>query len=281
MKEGDKVLVAVSGGKDSLSLLYILASLINKLKISNIIPFHLDLGLDSFSEKSIEVVKTACNKLGLKSIIISLRDVVGYDLPELIRKTRRPACSLCGLIKRYFVNLVGVISSVDIVTLGHHMDDILVFILKDFMVNDLLDMAKMTPITPGLPSLLSPKAKILYEIYENDLAIYAKIRGIAHVDIECPFKYTDPLKTSIRRMIDDLDKRIPGFKIMLARRFARSISKITPPIEEGIKQCKYCGMPSRNGLCGFCRLTMRLYGEPVGLRARDHVIKVIKTSGLL
>lgn len=280
IKRGDRVLVAVSGGKDSLSLLYILASLKNKLELSYITVFHLDLGIDLFSEKSIEVVKNACKNLGLKYIIIPLRDIIGYKLPDLIGHTRRPACSLCGLIKRYFVNLVGVELGVDIVTLGHHMDDILVFIIKDFMMNDIVDMSKMTPLTPGLKKMLVTKAKILYEVYESDLELYAKTRGIEYVDMECPFKYADPLKTSIREMLDDLERQIPGFKIMLARRFARSINEITRPVEEEIIPCNYCGMPSKKGTCGFCRLTMKLLGEPAGLKAREYVNEMIKNMNL-
>lgn len=270
-----RILVALSGGKDSLSLFYILHSIRDKVGLEHIIGFHIDLGLGSFSIDSKKAVETACNELRSPCIIISLKDLLGYTLPELVEKTHRPPCSLCGLIKRYLVNLVSVELGVDAVSLGHHLDDILPYAVKDFLIQDTVDLAKMTPIIPGYPGLVSRKLKILYEIYEDDLESYAKLRGIKTVEAHCPFSYVDPLKEASRKMLDELEEKAPGFKISVARRLANN--PITQPSGNEIIPCRYCGMPSKNGVCGICKLTTRIHGRPIGGEIRYKVREYISS----
>jgi len=101
--------------------------------------------------------------------------------------------------------------------LGHHLDDILSFALKDFLLQDLVDFSKMTPITPGIPGVAAKRIKPLYEVYESDLELYAKLKNIRVVGANCPFKYRDPITTSARKMLDELEEYAPGFKISLSR----------------------------------------------------------------
>ncbi|MEM1638882.1 MAG: ATP-binding protein [Desulfurococcaceae archaeon] len=262
LKDTRRILVALSGGKDSLSLLHILSKIKDKTELEEIIGIHIDLGLGEYSLESINTVKKTCHDTGTNCIILPIKELMDHNLPELVELTRRPPCSLCGLIKRYILNLTAIELGVDAVALGHHMDDVLVFIIKDFLFQDNIDMAKMIPVTKGIQGLLAKKIKLLYEIYEDDLSTYAYLAGIKTTKTPCPYKYQDPFKNSIRKMMDELENYAPGFKISVARRLAKNLEK-TPILEE-IQPCRYCGMPSRNGICSICSLTMKIHGEPIG-----------------
>ncbi|MEM0000205.1 MAG: ATP-binding protein [Desulfurococcaceae archaeon] len=279
LKGVNSLLVALSGGKDSLSLLYILNELKDALGLKAVYGVHLDLGIGLYSEMSRKAVELACENVNAKCFTVALSELVGHTLPELVKLVKRPACSLCGMIKRYFINLFAVELGVDAVSLGHHMDDILVFILKDFMLQDLVDMSKMVPAIPGIPGIATSKLKLLYETYENDLLMYASLRNIKYVETDCPFKYRDPFKASIRKMLDELEEVMPGFKLSLARRIFKNLSKyVSANIEKKVVPCKYCGMPSSTGTCAFCRLTERATGAPLGPVTRERIKNIVKLA---
>lgn len=276
-REWKRLVVGVSGGKDSLSLLYILSDLRERIGVSEIYAVHIDLGIEEFSASSLNAVEKACRETNTVLILVRLREIMGLGLPELVKTTKRPPCSICGLIKRYLVNLVGVELDADGVILGHHIDDILVFALKDVTTGDFQDLAKMTPFTPGLRGVLAPRVKLLYEIHEEDLALYSRIRGISFVEKPCPYKHHDLLKTKIREALDDIEDDIPGFKITLARRLSELAKQLSGLIEENIEPCKHCGAPSKTGVCGYCKLTSRIKGEPGGPRTRELIRGIIRS----
>ncbi|MEZ0394659.1 MAG: ATP-binding protein [Desulfurococcaceae archaeon] len=268
-----RVLVAVSGGKDSVSLLDILVGIRELAGLKEVYGLHIDLGIGSYSEESLAVAKEACERLGVPCVALSLRDLLGLGVPELAKASRRPACSVCGMVKRYIINAVGLELGVDAVVLGHHMDDILVFALKDLFTGDLRDLSKLAPLSPGVDGLLVTRIRPLYEVYEQDLALYSALRGLRVVGGSCPFKHEDFLKAALRDLLRKLEEEAPGFEISLSRRIARDL---LPRLSQGAQEgsavpCKYCGMPSSNGVCSFCRLTEKVFGRPMGPIVREGI----------
>lgn len=276
LRGAKRLLVALSGGKDSLSLLYLLNSLKGRLGLEAVVGFHLDLGIGEYSKASSEAVSLACNENSTECFTVSLRELTGFTLPEIVRASRRPACSVCGALKRYFVNAVALELGVDAVSLGHHMDDILAFALKDFMLQDLADLAKMVPVVPGVPGLLVTRLKLLYETYESDLELYANLRGIRYLKTHCPFKYRDPFKSAIRKMLDELEAEAPGFKLSLARRLAKNMFGGISGSSKPIVPCKHCKMPSSTGECTLCKLTARITGKPLGPVVRERLKSLLR-----
>jgi len=266
-KSTKRVLVAVSGGKDSLTILRVLSRYRDVLEIT-LTGLHLDLGVGVYSEKSREIVLDMCSNHGVVCNTISLSDLLSYTLPELVRRTSRPPCSLCGLIKRYVFNVAALEWGFDVVVTGHHMDDILVFRVKEMLMGQReSEVAKLLPFTPGVTGFYIARARPLYEMYEWEIELYSKLTGLKHLEVQCPFKYRDVISSNIAEMLMKIDSEIPGFKITLARRLAKkarwdiSTEKITP--------CQYCGMPSSSGICALCKLTLKTHGKPMGLTVRE------------
>lgn len=267
------VLLALSGGKDSSSLARIMVRKKDVLGLESIYGLHIDLGIEGFSNESRIVVEKLCRELGLNCIILDLKQLIGYTLPELVKLSKRPACSLCGLLKRHILNAAALELNVNAVVFGHHLDDLLVFALKNLFTQQNLSYLKLKPVAKGIPGLLSTKLKVLFETYEDELELYAKLSGLTVVQQKCPYKHVDVFQTAIRDMLNRLENEIPGFKISLIRRLSKQLP------EEGagsLMKCSMCGAPSMGETCSLCRLTSRVFGKPLGLELKLKIREYVK-----
>lgn len=271
-----RLLLALSGGKDSLSLAFILSKYKDELGVQEIIGLHIDLGINGFSDKSRIAVENTCRELGLKCIILSLKDLVGLTLPEIAKISKRPPCSVCGLLKRYLINIIAIELGADAVVMGHHMNDILLFYLRNILLGVKLDFLKLGAVLEGKEGVVTRKLRPLYEVYEEDLLLYSKLRNITTVDTECPYKHDDYAKKAIREMLDKLESHAPGYKLSLIRRIT-SLVKQDATVPQEASVCKYCGSAtsSNDNICAFCKLTRHVYGEPRGSYLRQKLREVL------
>jgi len=262
----DKVLLAVSGGKDSITLTHIMYKILRELDFKLIV-LHIDLGIGEYSKKSREIVENLCKSLSIDYIVFDLKNDLSLTLPEFIQKLKtRRICSLCGIIKRYIMNAVALELNVDSVATAHHADDVLTYIIKDFILQDYEAMRKLVPISIGVPGIVAKKIKPMYEVYEYEAAMYVVRNKLEFIDIECPFKKVKSLEDSVRKFIEDLEKRSPGIKISFLRKFAKMY--IGREVE-GFRKCRVCGLASSGDICSFCRLTEKSFGKPLGSKVRE------------
>jgi uncharacterized protein (TIGR00269 family) len=272
IKPGSRILAAVSGGKDSSTMLLTLSKLLAKLEF-DLIALHIDLGIDGYSSEARSIAEEVCKIACIRYMVVRLEDMIGLGIPELARKMRRPPCSVCGAVKRYLLNLVGVEAGVDAVALGHHLDDLAVYILKNFLLQNLEDIRKLGPKTEGYDGFVVGRIRPLYEVYERDTALYVNLAGIPYQSVECPL-HSIGMEGSIRAFLDGMEENSPGFKIAFLRSIARSIDKYPQP-RDYVNRCSMCGMPSQGGICSFCRMTERVLGKPMGLDVRMKVRDII------
>ncbi len=279
LKEGDSVLVAVSGGKDSVALLSALAVVASELRLK-VMPLHMHLGLGVYSDESLRVVKEVSRKLGMNTFILSLKGVVGAAIPELSAKSSRPPCAVCGLVKRYVLNAAAIEWGVDAVATGHHIDDLAPYALKNLLLGDMEAALKLAPVTAGEEGYLARRVRPLYEVTERECLTYAIVKGLPFVKTSCPNVFLGGMDALIRKFLYELDLRHPGVKL----RFMRSLAKIAAKslasqarVQTELTRCRYCGLPSRSEVCGFCRLTERALGSPAGPKVRE-ALRSIRVS---
>ena len=114
----EHVLVAVSGGKDSLALWDVLIG--EGYRTTGL---YLDLGIFDYSVES----KARCEKFaaahGVPLLVVAVADEVGAPIPVIKNVTRRPPCSGCGLSKRYLMNRAALEHGIPVVATGHNLDD--------------------------------------------------------------------------------------------------------------------------------------------------------------
>ena len=139
-KPSEKILVAVSGGKDSQTLWYVL----NRLGY-DADGFFIHLGIGDYSDESMEKVKELGKKLDKEPFIVRLEEEVGAGIPVLQNLVRSTACSLCGRLKRYHFNKVARRLGYNVVATGHNLDDESSSLLANLINWNTKYLAKNTP----------------------------------------------------------------------------------------------------------------------------------------
>ncbi len=258
-----RVLFAVSGGKDSVSLLHILAPKLLSEGVDVSILF-IDLGIEGYTSKALKIVEENASMLKIPLIVSRLRDY-GYtitDVAELYFKKllRRPVCSICGMVKRYLMNRIAYEEGYDLVLTGHTLDDAAAFTLVNILSGRIDELVKIKPYNPGNHKLIA-RGKPLLFTYEAETKWYVEARNLPVLRVKCPYTPVEEgLVSEIKAMLHRLEERHPGIMRMYMRNL---IDKLQPAISREIKEsrlvyCSVCGMPSSTDPCGFCRIRSRI-----------------------
>ena len=258
---GQRVLAAVSGGKDSLALWDLLLSL----------GYHVDgmtigLGIGDYSETSTAASVAFAAERGLELTTVDLRGDYGYDIPTAAAVTRRVPCSSCGMSKRHLIDKAALDGGYDVVATGHNLDDEAAVLLGNVLRWQTEYLGRQVPVLeerPGFPR----KVKPLIRLSERETAAYCVVRGIDYVVDECPMaagnrhlRYKDAL--------NDIEAASPGTKHAFYFEFlAKASDRFRPEAtaaQDGLTPCASCGSPTTGEVCAFCRLVDRVSGaEPV------------------
>ncbi len=262
-----RVLVAVSGGKDSVAALYVL----NKFKEIygyELLGVTIDLGIPEYSEKSIRIARSLYERLGIDYYIVKLSNY-GFTLSDVqvwrrIKRIRRPICSFCGIVKRYLLNKTALEVGADVVTTGHNLDDLVKFVATDYYngrIEELVKLGLKTPASNGFAGRIRP----LGLVSGKEILYYVNTLGLPYVYMKCPYS---PRQTNIQdrilEKINDLELEYPGFKIGFVKSFLHHlkpvIAKSYSVEKKSIYRCSICGMPTSNSdrVCSFCKLRMRV-----------------------
>jgi uncharacterized protein (TIGR00269 family) len=255
----DRVLVAVSGGKDSLALWQILLTLGYQAD-----GLYIDLGIDAeigYSDRSRQYIGNFLRAFrpDAKLHILSIRDTYGESLPEVARRTRRgraKPCSVCGLIKRHEMNRLACELGYTVVATGHNLDDEVAVLWGNTLHWQVEYLARQCPALPADRPGFVRKAKPLCRLYERETAAYALISGIDYMYDECPFS-TGATSLFYKGIFNEMERHSPGTKLKFYLDFLRAKKGGLFPHNkvEALDQCRSCGQPTiSNGICAFCRL---------------------------
>ncbi len=244
---GSKVLVAVSGGKDSLALWDLLSGL-----GYSTLGLHVDLGIGEYSALSRRKTEAFAASRGLELLVIDVRALHGESVPERARRGSRSVCSLCGLTKRYYMNRVAYEKGMDVVATGHNLDDLTSALLSNLFRWDLEHLAKGLPYLPPSGERVKARAKPLALCTERQNAAYCLLSGIDYVEEECPYSEgaTFLELKGVMRMAEEIS---PGTKLRFYTGYVQNAHLFGRPFDEEKELCDLCGMPTYVGRCAFCR----------------------------
>lgn len=248
----EKILVAVSGGKDSLGLWQILTKLGYRAD-----GFYLDLGISGYSQRSREYAESFARDRGLRLFVVRVEDEVGAGLDEITEVLRGSPCSHCGTIKRYLMNRVAWEGGYAALATGHNLDDEAATLLGNTLRWDLAYLARQYPVLPEGRKLVR-KVKPLIYLSEREMVAYCLIEGIRYIYEECPHS-RGARSLFLKDILNRLEDESPSTKITFLKSFLR-VHKIFPKApEEELRDCPFCGMPTgAEGLCRFCRIKERM-----------------------
>jgi tRNA-5-methyluridine54 2-sulfurtransferase len=260
----DRVLVAVSGGKDSLALWDVLLDMGYRAD-----GLYLGLGIGGYSARSEAVVAAFADRRGAHLHTVDLADEYGYDVPDATRMRNRSACGVCGLSKRYVFNRVALEGGYDVMATGHNLDDEAATLLGNVLRWQTAFMARQSPSLPEAGGR-ARKVKPLFRLGEREMAAYCVVKGLDYVVEECPLvggntvlRYKDAL--------NELERHSPGTKAEFLFGFldrARDQHFAGAADAHGsVVACESCGMPASPTKgrrpqepvrCAFCRTRGRV-----------------------
>ena len=261
IRNGDLVGVAVSGGKDSLSLLHLLKqmSLTHNFKIKAI---TIDEGIPRYRDEALGIVRDFCNKIGVEHNVYSYKKLFGTTLEESIElrnDEKISSCSLCGVLRRRAIDLGAKELGVDVIATGHNLDDV----LQTFIINLLSgDTSKIGWMDPERSSSKTRKIKPLCEIYENEIVFYAFTNNIPFQSEECPHM-NEGIRTEIRNFLNSLEKNHSGIKNNMYKSVLKISSRMKDGNEKQWKICSRCGAQCTGSICSVCNTLLILgLGRP-------------------
>jgi len=248
---GDRVLVAVSGGKDSLALWDVLLKLGYEVE-----GVYIDLGIEGgdYSARSRCRVEAFAESRGVPVAIVDLKAAYGKSVPDMARERRgRTYCSLCGLVKRHEMNRVAYEGGFAALVTGHNLDDEVATLLQNTLRWEMGYLARQAPVLPSIHPRLARKAKPLCRMTERETASYTIVRNIDYIYDECPHA-TRATSIFHKELLNRLETRSRGAKLSFYLNFLRARESFEVP-GVSLDICKRCGQPTAAPeICAFCRL---------------------------
>ena len=246
----DRLLVAVSGGKDSLALWDVLVDL-----GYDATGLYLGLGIGAYSETSHEKVTTFAARRGLPLRVVALEDEAsGLAVPTVAGATRRPPCSACGTMKRHYFDAAAIEGGFDVLVTGHNLDDEAARLMGNVLRWQKDHLARQRPVLPSTHPKFVRKVKPLYLTSEYETAVYAFMRGIDYIVDECP-NAGGATQLLYKDLLNRLEAASPGAKLAFVKEFLRTAQPAFAGVErDDPRDCERCGMPAYGAVCAYCRL---------------------------
>jgi len=257
VKEGDRIAVAVSGGKDSTALLLCLHKILAGRGVQ-LVAVTVDEGIAGYRDDTLKVAKEIAERLGIEQQIVSFREEFGLDLDEMVQGKDVAPCTFCGVFRKNALNRTAKRLGMSKVATGHNLDDEAQSVMMNYLKGDIERLLRFRPRReqPGLV----PRVKPLQCIPEKEVALYGMVNGVFAESRECPYAHLS-LRADVREMMNRLESLFPGTKQSTMQGFGKIAEMARgkwAQIDLGV--CRECGEPCVKELCKACELQRRRKG---------------------
>ncbi|AGK61523.1 TIGR00269 family protein [Archaeoglobus sulfaticallidus PM70-1] len=256
IQKNDRIAIALSGGKDSTALTFVLKKLYGKRRDLEFFAITVDEGIAGYRPPTVEIAKKVTEMLEIPHYIISFKEEFGMDLDEMVKIGNKKPCSYCGVFRKYLLNRTARELNATKLATGHNLDDETQTILLNFMQGDIERLARLIP--QRVQENLVVRIKPFREIYEKEVMLYCILNGI-EVDMnECPYSRF-PVRAVIRDFLYEFENRYPGRKFSVMRSFEalQDCFKANFP-QKDLNRCEICGEPTPKQICQACVLRKEL-----------------------
>jgi tRNA 2-thiocytidine biosynthesis protein TtcA len=212
LEEGDRVMVCISGGKDSYALLDTLLLLQRKAPVSfTLFAVNVDQGWPGYATDAIAA--------HLESRGVEHRMVRAHEIAQVVERVLAPSetgatpCSLCSRLRRGVLYGLAQEMGATKIALGHHLDDLAETLLMNlFFSGSLRSMPAKLRSDDGRNVVIRP----MVYVEEKDLIAYAAERRYPVVRCSCPTcGLPDQQRQVVKRMLSDLESQHSGLKTQM------------------------------------------------------------------
>ena len=251
IRDGDRIAVGLSGGKDSTALLLLLHSLLPTWKNVSVVAITIDEGITGYREDTIGAAEALTRELGIEHHTISFTDLFGGTLDTFLEGREQQACTVCGILRKKALVVAAERFHATRLATGHNLDDEAQSVLMNTLRGDLPRLVRESGEETGN---FIPRIKPLRDISEKEIAAYLLVGGHWNDLPECPYTRF-ALRAEVRTILSGLEYQYPGTmkNLILSRNKIREHvgkTELTGPI----RHCKKCGDSCSVELCQVCQL---------------------------
>ncbi len=266
LKPEDRIIVGLSGGKDSISLLYNMIKIKEKIRNTEpIIALTIDEGISDYRKSSIKDAKQFCQRYNIEHEIISFKERVGENLDDILllkrgTDTERYTCNYCATIRRRLLNEGAKNLGGTVLVLGHNLTDVTETFLMNILhkrhqliANQYLFKTENTEMKKHFIKKIKP----LIKIPEEEIFLYANLKHLKYYPSHCPYREEDPiLRKRVLDFILKIKTILPEVEHNLFESFQRISEKLYKNLpSQEYNECQICGYPSgKSQLCTYCNL---------------------------
>ncbi len=260
----DKIAVAVSGGKDSVSLLHILSKIERDYPKASLVAVSVDEGIAGYRDEALKIAEENCRKLEVEHHVISFKKLYGFTLDEIVEKLKNKSedelspCAYCGVLRRKALNIIARKVEADKLATAHTLDDEVQTVLLNMLHGDPYRIAREKPVTDETHPKLVKRVKPFCEILERETALYAYVKKIRFQNTPCPYA-PEALRNDVRVFLNRMEEKHAGLKYTIfkaAEKLRLAIEKIEKTVT--LKACDECGEPTMQTLCKACEMLQKI-----------------------
>lgn len=261
IEERDRIAVAVSGGKDSTALLYVLKNILAEQladRTVELFAITVDEGINGYRDDTMRIARKIAGDLGIRQEVVSFRDEYGFDLDNAVQDGAMP-CTVCGVFRKNALNRAAKRLGATKVATGHNLDDEAQSVLMNYLKGDMERLARFRP--RRRQTGLVPRIKPLRGIPEKEVALYGIAREFFEESRECPYARLS-FRSDVRDMMNRLEDLFPGTKHSTLQGYERILKLAGNKwVQADLSYCRICGEPCVQDMCKACELLDRLKGE--------------------
>ncbi len=253
-----KLAIAVSGGKDSMSMLYILSKVFASHRDVELITLIVDEGLAGYREKSVKLATEYSEKLEIPYEVLGFEESFGINMDEVaaLGEEWRP-CTYCGVLRRNLLNRRARELEVQKIAFGHNLDDMSQSVLMNIVNGDVQRLVRLGPHKKTQEGLV-PRMIPLRIVPESEIKLFANVMEIPYLDMHCPSR-PRAHRLGFLEIINQMEKETPGTRHSILSSYDQMIEPLRqhfPPAE--LNDCDKCGEPTMGDVCKACELLARV-----------------------
>ncbi len=251
LARNEKIAVAVSGGKDSLSLLFLL-----RKSGYNVTALSIDEGIADYRDKTLKHMVGMCNNYGIPYKIVYFKDIFGRALDDILSSEKVRPCSVCGIFRRYLINRAA--KDFDVLATAHNLDDEAQAVVMNLIKGNIGLLQRQGPVS-GLnySGTFVKRVKPFFLTSEKEIMAYSVINKLNAAFGECPYVGVS-FRLKVRDLLNDTEMKKPGTKKRLIEWFLYYKKNLCPAEEINISCCQLCQAPSQHEICSACQYILKI-----------------------